>query len=85
MVQRGGCVPGGAGRGWAHLLEVVSKAELSLGQADPAGFLPAPLPLLWSALEKTRLQLQSTYLRGDLGHKECFLVLRGLTSLARSY
>lgn len=70
MVQRGGCVPGGTGRGWAHLPEVVnklvSKAELSLGQADPPRFLPAPIPLLlrlllqiifWSSLEKTSLQL----------------------------
>lgn len=87
-------MPGGAGRGWAHLLEAVSKAKLSLGQADPARFLPAPIPLLlrlllqttlWSSLEKTSLRLQSTHLRGDLGHKECVLVLSGLTSLARSY
>lgn len=73
------------------MLELVSKAELSLGQADPARFLPTPIPLrlhlllrttFWSYLEKTSLQLQPTHLRHDLGHKECVLVL---TSLARSY
>lgn len=93
-MQRGGCVPGVTGRGWAHLLEVVSKAELSLGQADPSRFLPAPIHLLlylllWTTLQsslgKTSLQLQSTHLRGDLRHKECVLGLSGLTNLARSY
>lgn len=33
MVQRGGCVPGGAG--WGHLPEAVSKAELSLVRLTP--------------------------------------------------
>jgi len=37
LVQGGGCVPRGAGRGWAHLLDVVSKAELSFRQADAEG------------------------------------------------
>lgn len=76
------------------MLELVSKAELSLGQADPARFLPIPIPLwlhlllrttFWSYLEKTSLQLQPTHLRDDLGHKKSVLVLGGLTSLARSY
>lgn len=88
MVQKGGCIPGGAGRGWEHLLEVVGKAEFSLGQADPERFLPAPNALLLHSprtLENTSLQLQSAHLRGDLGHKDCVLVLSGLTSLTRNY